>query len=331
MTSDPQDLIGRSVGRYTLERLLGQGGFAWVFAGRDSADGRSVAVKVLKPRYAGDDQFEHRFRNESAVASELDHPNVIGISEVGQADGFTFFVMDLYPDSLATRLEREGTLPEEELVRIGREIAAGLAYAHEAGFVHRDIKPHNVLFREDGAAVIADFGIARAVSGYVSATGVNMTIGTPQYISPEQAQGRQLDGRSDLYALGVTLYRAATGNAPFRSSDWFELARMHVEDQASPPRKQRPDLSARLERVILKCLAKHPDDRYRTAGTLEEELGQLADTARKTETFGTAPGRTSEFLAAVRGERRVPRWVLVAAAVLVVVLVAAVIVIVGRS
>jgi len=116
VTSDPQDLIGRSVGRYTLDRLLGQGGFAWVFAGRDSADGRPVAVKVLKPRYAGDDQFEYRFRNESAVASELDHPNVIRISDVGQQDGFTFFAMDLYPESLATRLEREGTLSEEDLV-----------------------------------------------------------------------------------------------------------------------------------------------------------------------------------------------------------------------
>ncbi len=318
------------MGRYTLGELIGQGGFAWVFAGRDSEDGSPVALKVLKPRYAGDDQFEHRFRNESKVASELGHPNVIRIREVAQADGFTFFAMDLYPDSLAARLEREGTLPEKDLIRIASDVAAGLAFAHDAGFVHRDIKPHNVLLNEEGTAVIADFGIARAVSGYVSATGVNMTIGTPHYISPEQAQGRTLDGRSDLYALGVTLYRAATGEAPFRSSDWFELARMHVEEHPAPPRKRRPDLTARLERVILKCLAKHPDDRYASAEALRRDLEQLADRERATSTFGMAPTRTSEFLAAVRGERRLPKWALVLLGILVVVVVAVLVVVAGR-
>ncbi len=330
MTNDPQSLVGRSVGRYALDELIGQGGFAWVFAGRDSKSQERVALKVLKPRYGGDEQFEHRFRNESEVASELDHPNVIRIREVAQADGFTFFAMDLYPDSLAARLDREGTLPEADLIRIATDLAAGLSFAHEAGFVHRDIKPHNVLFDEKGTAVIADFGIARAVSGYVSATGVNMTIGTPQYISPEQAQGRTLDGRSDLYALGVTLYRAATGEAPFRSSDWFELARMHVEESPDPPRKRRPDLTARLERVILKCLAKHPDDRYASAQVLRQDLEHLADRERATSTFGTPPTRTSEFLAAVRGERGLPKWALVLLGTLVVLLVAVLVVVVGR-
>lgn len=313
-----------------LGELIGQGGFAWVFAGRDSENGNPVALKVLKPRYAGDDQFEHRFRNESEVASGLDHPNIIPIREVAQVDGFTFFAMDLYPDSLAGRLDREGTLPEGDLIRIAADVAAGLAFAHEAGFVHRDIKPHNVLLNEEGTAVIADFGIARAVSGYVSATGVNMTIGTPHYISPEQAQGLTLDGRSDLYALGVTLYRAATGGAPFRSSDWFELARMHVEEHPEPPRKRRPDLTARMERVILKCLAKHPDDRYASAEALRRDLEQLADRERATATFGAAPTRTSEFLAAVRGERRLPKWALVLAGVVVVLAVAVLVVVVGR-
>ncbi len=330
MTADPKDLVGRRIGRYTLGDLIGQGGFAWVFASRDSEDGSPVALKVLKPRYAGDNQFEQRFRNEFKVASKLDHPNVIRIREVGQADGFTFFAMDLYPDSLVARLEREGTLPEEDLIRIASDVAAGLAFAHDAGFVHRDIKPHNVLFDQEGTAVIADFGIARAVSGYVSATGINMTIGTPHYISPEQAQGRTLDGRSDLYALGVTLYRAATGEAPFRSSDWFELARMHVEEHPDPPRKRRPDLTPRLERVILKCLAKHPDDRYASSEALRTELQQLADRERATATFGMAPTRTSEFLAAVRGERGLPRWALALLGVLVVVVVAVLVVVLGR-
>src|SRR5205807_1616017 len=190
----PTDLLGRTVGPYDLERLLGQGGFAWVFAGRE-LDGTEVAVKVLMPRYAGDRQFESRFRNEAETAAKLQHPNIIRI-------------------------------------------------------------------HSDGRAILSDFGIARAVSSYVASTGVNMTIGTPQYLSPEQAQGRPLDERVDFYALGVTLFKAATGEVPFTSTDWFELARMHVE--AAPPslRKKRPVLSKRFERVVMKCLAKHPDDRY---------------------------------------------------------------------
>jgi serine/threonine-protein kinase len=185
------------------------------------------------------------------------------------------------------------------------------------------------LLRDDGTAVIADFGIARAVSGYVSATGVNMTIGTPQYISPEQAQGRKLDGRSDLYALGVMLYKAATGTVPFRSSDWFELARMHVEEQPVAPHKKGGVLSSRLERVILKCLAKQPEDRYPSAQALREELDQLSSTERKTESFGIAPRVTAELVALLT-EKRIPKWVLPVAAVAVVALVALLVVIVGR-
>src|SRR3989441_7911205 len=135
--------------------------------------------------------------------------------------------------------------------------------------------PDNILIQADGSPVISDFGIARAVSGYVASTGVNMTIGTPQYLSPEQVQGRPLDARLDFYALGVTLFKAAIGEVPFASTDWFELARMHVE--AAPPslRKKRPELSRRFERVVMKCLAKHPDDRYRDAAALLADLAAV--------------------------------------------------------
>jgi serine/threonine-protein kinase len=273
VTNAATDLVGQTLGPYTLERLLGQGGFAWAFVGRE-ADGTPVAIKVLKPRYAGDAQFESRFRNESETAAKLEHPNIIRIRSVAKTGAHVYFVMDLCADSLGARLAREGPLAETDILRLARDIIAALAFAHQQGVIHRDLKPDNVLIRSDGGAVLTDFGIARAVSGYTASTGVNMTIGTPQYLSPEQAQGQPLDHRVDFYSLGVTLYKAATGELPFNSTDWFELARMHVEDPPPSMRKKRPELSKRFERVVMKCLEKHPDDRYANAGEFLADLDQ---------------------------------------------------------
>ena len=277
-TPAPTDLVGRTVGPYDLEGVLGQGGFAWVFRGRE-LDGTPVAVKVLKPRYAGDPQFERRFRNEAEMAAQLQHPNIIRIRFVARSGGYVYFGMDLCADSLAARLEREGPLPELDIVQITEDVAQGLSFAHGRGVIHRDLKPDNILLRSDGSAVISDFGIARALSGHVASTGVDMAIGTPQYLSPEQAQGRPLDARVDFYALGITLFKAATGEVPFTSSDWFELARMHVEQAPPSLRKRRPELSRRFERVVMKCLAKHPDDRYRDAADLLADVGGKDGTA----------------------------------------------------
>jgi len=324
---ESQDLLGRTVGPYTVDRLIGQGGFAWVFAAHRTDDQTPVALKILKPRYAGDPQFETRFRNEARVASELRHPNIVHILDVGKDADITYFAMDLYPDSLARRLDRDGPLPEPALLRVARDVAQALAFAHATGVIHRDIKVDNVLFTADGTAVITDFGIARAISGYATATGVNMTIGTPHYVSPEQAQGRRLDGRSDLYALGVTLYKAATGELPFRSGDWFELARMHVEQPPEPPRRHRPDLSRRLERIILRCLAKHPDDRYASAEELLADLQAVERASRTTESIGLAPAALPRPEAWPRS--RLSRWLLPLAAIAVVVLVAALVVWLG--
>jgi len=243
-----------------------------------------VAIKILKPRYAGDEAFELRFRQESQFAANLSHPRIIKIGEIGREGMFVYFSMDLYPASLATLLE-QGPLPENQLIGIMRDVTEALAFAHGQGVVHRDIKPDNILIAPDGGAVVSDFGIARAVSGYVSATGVNMTIGTPHYLSPEQAQGRPLDGRTDLYSLGITLYKAATGDLPFKSKDWYELARMHVEEAPAPPRAAHPDMSKKLERIILRLLAKHPDDRPATADELLAELEAMHDPSRDTRSF----------------------------------------------
>ena len=274
---------GARLGQFTLERLLGQGGFASVWAAQ-RGDGQPAAVKILKPRYAGDEAFELRFRQESQFAANLSHPRIIKIGEIGREGVFVYFSMELYPASLATALA-QGPLPEQQLIDITRDVTEALAFAHAQGVVHRDIKPDNILLASDGRGVVSDFGIARAVSGYVSATGVNMTIGTPHYLSPEQAQGRPIDGRSDLYSLGITLYKAATGDLPFKSKDWYELARMHVEEPPNPPRAANPGLSRKLERIILRLLAKHPDDRPASADELLAELEAMHDPGRDTRSF----------------------------------------------
>jgi serine/threonine protein kinase len=305
--SAPNELLGRTLGPYRLERLLGQGGFAWVFVGRHR-DGAETAVKVLKPRYAGDPQFEPRFRHESETAARLDHPNVVRIGPIGRDGEHVYFTMDLCAESLAARIAREGPLPEAEILRIARDVVRGLGYAHTQGIVHRDIKPDNVLLRPDGTAVLTDFGIARAVSNYAASTGINMTIGTPQYLSPEQAQGRALDHRSDFYSLGVTLFKTAVGDVPFSSADWFELARMHVEEPPPGLRSRRHELSARFERVVIKCLAKHPDDRYQRAAELLRDLDEVEAHARQTEDVGHAAVGTREREAIRMPVRRRGGW-----------------------
>jgi eukaryotic-like serine/threonine-protein kinase len=299
---------GTQLGRYQLTELQGQGGFAWVYRARRD-DGKPFAVKVLKHRYGSDPAFETRFRQEASLAAGLRHPNIVHIEEVGAEGGMVFFVMDLYPDNLAARNQREPVMAESDVVPIAIGLTEALGFAHDQDIVHRDIKPDNILFAEDGRPVLTDFGVARAVSGYVAATGFNMTIGTPAYISPEQAQGRPLDGRSDLYSLGITLYRATTGDLPFRSKDWFELARMHVETPPEPPRARRRQISKRVERIILKLLAKHPDDRYPNAQALLEDLNDIAAKTRPTGEIKVQAGYLRESKAApVTTEKKWWRW-----------------------
>lgn len=273
---EPESLLGKTIGPYTATALLGAGGMAWVVVASRGDGSPEIALKVLKPKYAGDQQFTARFLNEAGIARELRHPNIIRILDVGQAGDAVYFAMPRLAASLAARLET-AVLPEAEVVRAARDVARALAFAHEAGVVHRDIKPQNILFDADGTGVLADFGIARAVASYVSTTGKQLTIGTPHYISPEQARGLPLDGRTDVYALGVTMYRAATGELPFRSSDWYELARLHVEEPPEPPRKRRPELSRAFEKVVLTCMEKDREQRYATAAALADDLdGMLA-------------------------------------------------------
>jgi len=282
LSLEPEALLGKTIGPYVATALLGAGGMAWVVVAGKGGGAPAIALKVLKPKYARDPQFTARFLNEATIAGELRHPNIIRILEAGQDGEAVYFAMPKLAASLAARLEETAALPEQEVIGAARDVARGMAFAHDAGVVHRDIKPQNILFDGDGHAVLTDFGIARAIASYVSTTGKQLTIGTPHYISPEQARGLPLDGRTDVYALGVTMYRAATGELPFRSSDWYELARLHVEEPPEPLRRRRPELSRAFEKIVLTCMAKDREERYANASDLADDLDGLLTGKRST-------------------------------------------------
>jgi tRNA A-37 threonylcarbamoyl transferase component Bud32 len=271
----PERYLGRQLGRFRVDTLIGTGGFAWVYEGYDPTLDIKVAIKVLKPQYAGENVIEGRFRHEASIAAKLRHPNIIRVIAVDREGDAVYFVMDYLPDGLDKRLMAQGTLSEPQLLRLGIDVAAALQFAHAEGVIHRDIKTENILFDSHGNAIVADFGIARATTGYVDRTGTGMVVGTPQYFSPEQARGHALDGRSDIYSLGITLYQAATGDVPFDGEDWYEVARRHIEDPPRPPREINPTLSEEMQYIILKALAKKPAERYADAEAMRQEMVRL--------------------------------------------------------
>jgi serine/threonine-protein kinase len=283
----PERYLGQTLGKYRIESLLGSGGFAWVFKGHDPELDIPVAIKVLKPQFAGDQAVVDRFKREASTAAKLRHPNIIKIYAVGREKDAVYFVMDFLPSGLATRLEATQSLPEDYVLRVGVDVARALGFAHREGVIHRDIKVDNILFDSHGNAIVADFGIARALSGYTNQTGTNMVVGTPQYFAPEQARAKPLDGRADLYSLGVTLYRAATGRLPFEGEDWYEIARQHVEEPAPSPRSVNPALSPEFEAIVLQLMAKAPDDRPATGDVLAETISGILQMRRDPSSANT--------------------------------------------
>ena len=325
----PERYLGQTLGKYRIESLLGSGGFAWVFKGHDPELDIPVAIKVLKPQFAGDQAVVDRFKREASTAARLRHPNIIKIYAVGRENDAVYFVMDYLPSGLANRLETTQSLPEDYVLRVGVDVARALGFAHREGVIHRDIKVDNILFDTHGNAVVADFGIARALSGYTNQTGTNMVVGTPQYFAPEQARAKPLDGRADLYSLGVTLFRAATGRLPFEGEDWYEIARQHVEEPAPPARWVNPALSPEFESIVLQCMAKAPDDRPATGEVLADTITELLQVRKDPSTAntvsvartptGTTPKIVSRSVAVPVGRRRL--WI---GAVVATILVAAV-------
>jgi len=274
-------------GRYELHRRLARGGMADVYLARDQLLDRPVAVKVLFPQYAADPTFVQRFRREAQDSANLNHPNIVGVYDWGEDGGTYFIVMEYVAGrSLADVLRQEGALLPARAADIGIDMAAALGFAHKNGVVHRDVKPGNVLLATDGQVKVTDFGIARAISAAQDEdlTQAGQVMGTATYFSPEQAQGRPVDPRSDVYSLGVVLYEAVCGRPPFRGDDPLAVAYQHVQEQPTPPSQINADVDPTLEAIILKCLAKSPQARYPSAEDLRADLrryregGQIAAT-----------------------------------------------------
>src|SRR5438477_10809554 len=258
--------------RYEIQRELAQGGMAEVYLAHDQLLNRPVAMKALFPEYAREPSFVERFRREAQAAANLNHPNIVAIYDWGQEDGTYFIVMEYVEGRVLRDLIRsEAPLDPNQAAEITAEIASALAFAHRNGVVHRDVKPGNVLLTQSGTVKVTDFGIARAgTSDGLTQTGSVM--GTATYFSPEQAQGLPVDGRSDVYALGVVLYEMVTGVAPFTAESPASVAYKHVREEPESPAARAPDLPPDLEHIILTAMAKDADSRYQTADELRTDL-----------------------------------------------------------
>ncbi|HEX7170420.1 MAG TPA: protein kinase, partial [Rubrobacter sp.] len=263
--------------RYDVRRGLGSGGMGEVFLARDRVLGRDVALKVLRRQYAGDSEFAERFKREARSAASLSHPNIVQVYDRGETDeGASYIAMEYVPGgTLKERISDRGPLEASEAAALGAQVAEALGAAHDRGMVHRDIKPQNVLLTTRGDAKVADFGIARAGSSVtISKTGSVM--GTAGYMSPEQALGEPATPRSDLYSLGVVLYEALTGELPFTADNPIAVSMKHVTEALRPPREIDPTIPEGMNALIVKLMAKDPEDRYASAGELADDLRRVS-------------------------------------------------------
>jgi serine/threonine-protein kinase len=268
-------LLGR---RYELGGLLGHGGMAEVYLAADTRLGRDVAVKVLRSDLARDPSFLSRFRREAQSAASLNHPMIVAVYDTGQDNGVTpplpYIVMEyIRGKTLRDVLQNEGRITSQRASEIVADVCSALEYSHRAGIIHRDIKPGNVMLTPEGAVKVMDFGIARAVAATTSTvTATAAVMGTAQYLSPEQARGENVDARSDLYSAGVLFYELLTGRPPFTGDSPVAIAYQHVREDPAPPSTLEPDLPADLDAVVLKALAKNPDNRYQSAQEMREDI-----------------------------------------------------------
>ncbi len=297
---------GQTIAGYRVEGVLGSGGMGVVYEATQLSLARTVALKVLAPHLSSDPEFASRFRREAMLQAALDHPNIVSVYEAGESDDGLYLAMKLVRGSDLRRLVADGLEPDGVLDAL-EQVAGALDSAHEAGLIHRDVKPQNVLVDEDGTAYLADFGLSRRTQG--SASGTGQYLGTLDYVSPEQIQGKQLGPRTDQYAFAVVLYECLTGEVPFPRDTEAALLFAHLSE--APPRvgERRPELPAALDGVLARGLAKDPEDRFESVGALvaaaRSALAQSADAAPQApESNGR--GRFSETIADPTVLRRAP-------------------------
>lgn len=265
-------MIGRTFNnRYKLTERVGLGGMAEVYRAEDNVLGRTVAVKVMLPQYAADPTFTKRFRQEAASAANLQSPYIVSIYDWG-LDGETYYIVMefLRGTDLKTAIKERGAINQRKAAEIGSQVAQALSVAHAGGIIHRDIKPQNIMIQPDGNIKVMDFGIARAGDAGLSQTAT--VLGTAHYVSPEQAQGKELTGASDIYSLGVVLYEATTGKLPFDGQDAVSVAVKQVNELPAPPSTINPNIDPALEAIIMKAMEKDPERRFKDASEMRHIL-----------------------------------------------------------
>jgi len=281
---------------YEIVEELGRGGMAIVFKAKEKQLDREVAIKVLPFSLAFDKEFVERFQREARTSARLEHPNIIPIYRVGKSGRIIYFVMKfLRGKPLSSVLTARGSLPPAEIKKILAEVGRALAYAHKKEIVHRDIKPDNIMFDEHGHAVVTDFGIAKAASGG-KLTGTGMSIGTPHYMSPEQAKAQPLDGRSDLYSLGVVAYQCLTGSVPYDGEDSFSIGYKHIMEEIPTPPLESPE-KRQLFEIVRKMMAKTPGQRFQNADELVSVLESGRSVSFSTDATMAMPSLTGARLA----------------------------------
>ena len=294
---------GENVGPYRIIAQLGQGGMATVFKAYHPALDREVAIKVLHAAFKGDPQFFTRFKREAQIVARLDHPNIIPIYDFNEHQGEPYLVMRyVQGQTLKAYMQQRRQMSIDEVLRLLRPMCDALAYAHDQGVLHRDIKPSNIMLTDDGRLFLTDFGLARMVQMGESTLSQDMLLGTPQYISPEQAQGEEsLDAQTDIYSLGIVLFEMLTGNVPFSGDTPFAVIHDHIYKPLPLPRTINPDIDPNAEKVILKALAKEREDRFKDVrqfwAALEEVLGPLTKPASvEAANAAVAPKRGRNWL-----------------------------------
>ena len=341
-TTRGQHLIGQEIGSCILEKLLGYGGSSAVFLAQNSSSGETVAVKVFLPRSTMDKQthknFYRRFLREAQAASELDHPNILPIYSYGEHHGLPYIVMPYMPGgTLNEYVSNHGPLSLNEAQHYLEQISSALDYAHTHGCVHCDVKPANILLDGAGHAMLSDFGIVRLMQPEDATTQQPMKspdtlMGTPEYVSPEQALGEQLDGRSDIYSLGVTLFFLLAGSPPFKAESSIAMALMHVHETPPALGTMRVDITLQIDKVVAKALSKWPKDRFQTAGEFSTAFAEAV-------AYSESNANSKQAIAALKPIVRIkpvwqgpskPRRVVLLLVLLLVVVIGSIITITGN-